>query len=470
MSPLSAPVPADRATCRAALTVSMISAFQTALLNSSVNVALPAIGREFDMHATALGWVAMAMILTSAAFVVPFGRFADIYGRKRIMTWGTALFTLGSLACALAVNSAMLLAARALQGLGTALVFGTGVAILTSVFPPAKRGKALGYNVAAVYMGLSAGPFIGGLLTGYLGWRSLFWVNVPLGLLTLGLLLTRLRGEWNEARGERFDGAGALLFSGMVVCVMFGLSLVPAFSAFALIAAGLALLVVFALFESRQSNPVLDVRLFRHNPAFAFSNLAALINYSAAFTVSFLLSLYLQYSKGLTPLQTGLTLMAQPVVMGLLSPAAGRLSDRVEPAVLSSAGMGLTTLGLMLLGFLDRTTPLAAIIGALLIIGAGFALFSSPNTNAIMSSIERRQYGLAAGIVSTMRLTGQMTGLALATMLLSVFLGSARLSFGPNLVFLQAVRLSFHISAGLCFLGIFASLARGKLHRPPTNA
>ncbi len=469
MSPISAPVPADRATCRAALIISMISAFQTALLNSSVNVALPAIGREFDMHATALGWVAMAMILTSAAFVVPFGRFADIHGRKRIMTWGTAFFTLGSLACALAVNTAMLLAARALQGLGTALVFGTGVAILTSVFPPEKRGKALGYNVAAVYMGLSVGPFIGGLLTGYLGWRSLFWVNVPLGLLVLGLLLTRLNGEWNEARGERFDSAGALLFSGMVVCIMFGLSIVPAFSAFALIAAGIALLVVFAVFESRQGNPVLDVRLFRHNPTFAFSNLAALINYSAAFTVSFLLSLYLQYLKGLTPLQTGLALMAQPVVMGLLSPAAGRLSDRIEPALLSSAGMGLTTLGLTLLGFLDGATPLASIIVALLIIGAGFALFSSPNTNAIMSSIERRQYGLAAGIVSTMRLTGQMAGLALATMLLSVFLGSARLSFGPNLEFLTVVRLSFHISAGLCFLGIFASLARGKVHRQPAT-
>src|SRR5450759_2982184 len=233
----STPTPADRATCRTALIISMIGAFQVALLNSSVNVALPAIGREFDMHAVALGWVAMAMILTSAVFVVPFGRIADIYGRKRIMICGTALFTLGNLACALSFNTATLLAARALQGLGAALIFGTGVAILTSVFPPEQRGKALGYNVAAVYMGLSVGPFIGGLLTAYLGWRSLFWINVPLGLLVLGLLLTRLDGEWNDARGERLDGVGSLLFGGMVVCLMYGLSIVPAFAAFVLIAA-----------------------------------------------------------------------------------------------------------------------------------------------------------------------------------------------------------------------------------------
>ncbi|MEI7437597.1 MAG: MFS transporter, partial [bacterium] len=390
MSSTSTPAPADHATCRAALTISMIGAFQVAFLNSSVNVALPAIGREFDMHAITLSWVAMAMILTSAVFVVPFGRIADIYGRKRFMIWGTGLFTLGSLACALSINTGTLLAARALQGIGTAMIFGTGVAILTSVFPPEKRGKALGYNVAAVYMGLSAGPFMGGLLTGYLGWRALFWINVPLGLLVLGLLLTRLNGEWNDARGERFDVGGSLLFGSMVVCIMYGLSIVPALAAFLLIALGLALLTGFVIFESRQRNPVLDVQLFRKNTAFAFSNLAAFINYSAAFTVSFLLSLYLQYVKGLTPLQAGLVLMAQPVVMGIFSPIAGRLSDRIEPAVLASAGMALTTLGLTLMGFIDGDTSLLFIIAVLLFIGAGFALFSSPNTNAIMTSIDRR--------------------------------------------------------------------------------
>jgi MFS family permease len=320
------------------------------------------------------------------------------------------------------------------------------MAILTSVFPPNERGRALGINAAAVYVGLSIGPPLGGFLTQYLGWRSVFYINIPLGLITLVAALWKLKGEWAEAKGEKFDLVGSIFYGLSLIALVLGFSKLPAMTGVWLVVGGTVGLFTFIQWEMRMKSPILNLTLFRHNTVFSLSNLAALINYMATNAVTFLLSLYLQYIKGLTPKDTGWILIVQPAVMAVLSPLAGRLSDRIEPRVLASLGMAVTTAGLGILGM-------------------GFALFSSPNSNAIMGSVDRKFYGIASGTLGTMRITGQMFSLGIATLLFSIYIGQVEIVPEYYPLFLESTKMAFIIFAALCFGGIFASLARGKTKR-----
>ncbi|MEI7541679.1 MAG: MFS transporter [bacterium] len=452
----------DKRTQNAALAVSMLSAIFNSMGSSSVNVALPAIGQEFSMNAAMLGWVATTMILAASIFVVPFGKIADIFGRKKLMIIGTSVYTIGSILAALSVSTFFLLTSRVIQGIGASMIFGTSVAILTSVFPAEKRGWALGWNVSAVYMGLTAGPFIGGLLTSYLGWRYIFWLNVPLGILSLFFLVFMLKGEWAEAKDEKFDYLGSLILALLITCLIYGLSKMPSYLGGILLMFGIVLLFIFVKFEEKHVNPVVNMKLFENNIVFTYSNLATLIHYSSAFAVSIMLSLYLQYVKGFDPRHAGVILMAQPAVMMFIAPWAGKISDKYLPGTIAAIGMSMTMIGLVLFSFLQIDTPLLYIIVCLMFIGAGFGFFSSPNTNAIMSSVERRYYGVASGIISTMRQSGQMVGLAIATMFLSFFIGNFQITPDKHEAFLLAVKSAFIVFSVFCFFGIFASLAKGK--------
>jgi EmrB/QacA subfamily drug resistance transporter len=450
---------------RAALVTATLAAFLTPFMSSSINVALPSMSREFSMDAVLLSWVATSFLLAAAMFLVPFGRLADIQGRKRIFTYGTVIFTFSSLVAGLAPSASVLISARVLQGVGSAMIYGTGVAILTSVFPGEQRGQVLGLNVAAVYLGLSLGPSIGGFLTQQLGWRSIFLATVPLGLVIIVFVLWRLHGEWAEAAGESFDLAGSVIYALALAALMYGFSRLPGIVGAALILIGVVGFAAFAGWELKVKSPVLNLHLFLNSRPFAFSNLAALIHYAAVSAVGFLLSLYLQYIKALTPQQAGFVLIAQPIVQAVFSPLTGRLSDRVEPRILASSGMTLTALGLVLLVFLSADTPLWAILGCLALLGFGFALFSSPNMNAIMSSVERRFYGVASGTLGTMRLIGQMLSLGIATLLFALYLGRVEITPEYYGLFLASARTAFAIFAALCVGGIFASLARGKVRK-----
>ncbi|HSB32953.1 MAG TPA: MFS transporter [Nitrospirota bacterium] len=448
---------------RSTLLIATLSAFLTPFTVSSVNIALPAIGREFHMSAVLMSWVPTAYLLSAAVFLVPFGRLADIHGRKRVFSWGIGIFTASSLLLAVSPSAPALIAFRVLQGFGSAMIFGTGMAILTSVFPAAERGRVLGMNVAAVYLGLSLGPTFGGFLTHQFGWRSIFLMNVPLGLLVIFFLATKLKAEWAEARGERFDLAGSLLYSASLVSLMYGLSLLPRRMGIVLTAAGVAGAVMFVLWERSAESPLLDMDLFFHNATFAFSNLAALINYSATNAVGFLMSLYLQYLKGFTPQGAGMVLVSQPLVMAVFSPLAGRLSDRIEPRVVASIGMAITASGLFLLTFVDESSSVGFDLFGLVLLGFGFALFSSPNTNAVMSSIEKKFYGVGSATLGTMRLTGQMLSMGITMVIFALSIGSARITPEYYPLFLKSMKTGFVIFSTLCFAGIFASLARGKV-------
>ena len=447
----------------AALVAATLASLLTAFTGSSINIALPQIRQDFALDAILLTWVPTSFLLAAAIFLVPIGRVADIHGRKKVFAIGTATFTLASLLAGLSTSAAALLASRVLQGIGSAMISGTGIAILTSVFPPNERGRVLGINVAAVYLGLSLGPPLGGVLTQQLGWRAIFFVTVPLGLVIIAFVLALLDGEWAEARGESFDLAGSGIYALALVALMYGFSQLPDLLGAVLIAAGVAGFAGFAAWELRTSSPVLNLKLFVNNKPFTFSNLAALIHYAAVYAVTFLMSLYLQYIKALTPQQAGLVLIFQPVVQFIFSPSAGRLSDRVEPRILASMGMMLTSTGLLLLVFIGQGTPLWAIIGILIMLGLGYALFSSPNMNAIMGSVDRRFYGVASGMLATMRLIGQMLSMGIATLLFALFLGRAEITPDLYPLFLTSAKVAFAVFTALCVLGVFASLARGDI-------
>ena len=463
VEPEGAPGAEATATRRSALLVSTLSSFLTPFMGSSVLIALPTIGREFGVDAIVLGWVATSFILAAAVFLLPFGRLADIHGRKRVFAWGVTLFTVASFLCGAAPSVGLLIAFRVLQGVGSTMMFGTGTAILTSVYPAGERGWVLGVNVAAVYLGLSLGPPLGGQLTWHLGWRSIFLACVPAGLMVLGLIRWRLSGEWAGARGEKFDGGGACLSGLGLVLLVFGLSVASGVWRVGLILLAALAFAAFVRWEGRTPSPMLDMRLFRGNTVFVFSNLAALIHYSATFGVSFLLSLYLQEVRGLGPQAAGVVLLCQPALMASCSPFAGRLSDRAEPRTVASTGMGMTATALALFAFLGPATPIPLIALNLVLLGVGFSLFSSPNTNAVMGSVDRRAYGVASATLGTMRLTGNLLSMTTATLVLAIFVGRQQITPALHAAFLQGVRVAFAIFAVLCVFGTFASLARGKV-------
>lgn len=441
-----------------------LGSFLTPFMAASLNVGLPAMARELGMPAGTVSWVASSFLLAAAVFTVPMGRVADIHGRRKVLLYGNAIFTVFSLLSAFAPSAAVLIAFRVLQGVGGAMVFATGMAILTSVFPPGERGRVIGNTVTAVYMGLAVGPFAGGFLTQQFGWRSIFVVNFLLGALLVAVMLWKLRGEWAEARGEAFDLFGSILYGVMLIAWMIGFARLGSSLGVGLLVLGVLGLGAFVLWELRNPSPVMQLSLFRSNPVFAFSSLAALIHYSATFAVTFVLSLYLQSARGLSAQSAGLILVAQPVMMALFSRTAGKLSDRFEPRLLASIGMSITALGVFLLSFLGMHTSLGLLVANLLLLGFGFAFFSSPNANAIMSSLDRRHLGLGSGILGTMRLVGQNFSMGIVMMLFGLYHLNAR-TIGPEMQapFVACLRAIFWVFSGLGVLGVFASLARGRM-------
>jgi EmrB/QacA subfamily drug resistance transporter len=447
---------------RVTLIIASTATFIGPFMFSGVNIALPTIGKEFAAEAVLLGWVANATILASAVVLLPAGRLADIYGRKKIFLYGMLLFAVSSLLCAISHSTISLIMYRVLQGIGGGMTFGTSVAILTSVFPAEERGRALGINVAAVYLGLSLGPFIAGVLTQHLGWRSIFFMGSFLCLVVVGLIFWRLRGEWAEARGEKFDVVGSIVFGISLLVMMYGFTVLPTILGFLLVLLGVLGMLAFVRWEAKVASPVLNVGLFRKNTIFVFSNLAALVNYSATFAITFLLSLYLQYTKGFPPQTAGLILIAQPAVMAIVAPVAGRLSDRIEPRIIASVGMAFTCVALLLFVFLTEETALGFIIGSLVIFGLGAGFFSSPNTNAIMGSVAKKYLGVAAGVVGTMRTSGMALSMGIVMILFSIYIGQAQIIPEYYPAFLTSVKVSFVIFTALCFGGIFAQLAGRK--------
>lgn len=425
-------------------------------------MALKKIGSDFSMSAVGLSWVTMSYLLASAIFLVPFGRVGDIWGRTRMFLIGNVFFAVVTLLCSFATSAAMLIIMRFLQGVAAAMMTSTTMALVISAFPAEERGKVIGLNVSSVYVGSSLAPMIGGLITDTLSWRALFVINAVTSALIATMILWKLRYEWSEPVREKFDIVGTLIYMLSVSMLMYGFSSLPETPAIILTLAGLTGLFVFAKVELMLDSPVLNIHLFTQNRIFALANLSALINYAATFAMSFMLSLYLQYVKGMEAREAGLILIAQPVMMALVASFSGRLSDKMNPRILAAIGMAISTLGLLILSFIGSDTSNLYIVSGLVVLGIGFGMFSSPNTNVVMSSVDKKSYGIASATVSTMRNTGMMFSMAIASLVIHSFLGDARISIENLPQFILSTKLVFGIFTALCFAGVFASLARNK--------
>ncbi|HOI88290.1 MAG TPA: MFS transporter [Lentimicrobium sp.] len=445
------------------LFVTTLSSFLTPFMGSAINVALPRMGSELGMNTIELGWVSTAYLLAAAIFLLPFGRLADNLGRKRFFIGGLVVFILAALASAIAGDKVTLITARVVNGAGGALLYATAVAILTSAYPKAERGKVLGINVASVYLGLSLGPTIGGVLTSSLGWRSIFAFIAILGIITLPIAIRHLKTDHKPSGTGTFDLKGSLVYGISLALIIYGFPKLPGFEGLLPFGLGIAGFFLFVRIENHTASPLLEMNVFKGNQVFIFSNLAAFINYSATFALVFLLSFYLQQVRGLPPAQTGLILMAQPVVMTLLSPLAGRLSDRIEPAIVASAGMGLTVIGLGAFAFLDAGSSLSFIIILQMILGLGFALFSSPNTNAVMSSVNPSHYGVASATLGTMRLTGQTVSMGISMLMFALIMGKGSSGIENTEGLLSSIRYAFIVFALISVAGTFFSMKRGKI-------
>ena len=450
---------------RITLIMILLNAFATPVMLSAVNVAIPFIADDLSVNAVLLCWIPMAYLMASAMFVLIFGRIADMVGRKKIFLIGTTSVIVTSLIATLVDSGITLIAVRFLQGISAAMLYATQVAIISSIFPPAKRGYAIGLTVSAIYLGLTIGPLIGGYAVDLYGWRASFVVHLPLAIIALAIGILYVKDEWLSDKRGSFDLFGAILYMLSILILCFGVSYLPSVLSLILIFFSLFGFIFFFLFERKHIHPIFDTTLFFTNRVFTFSCLASLIIYTATFANVVQINLYLQYLKGFSATAAGMIVMCQPITMAIFSPIAGRLSDKFEPKYLSTVGMGITCCGLIMLSNLEIDSALNYLIFSLIIIGFGFSLFSPPNVNAIMGSVEKRFYGSATGAMATMRIVGQMFSMVLVTLIFALVIGSVDINQENYGALEDAIRIIFSISAILCIPGLYLSMARGNFIR-----
>ena len=446
--------------------------FLTPFMFSSIGVALPAIGTEFGANAVQLGLVTMTYTLGVSLFLLPMGRFADIHGRRKIFVAGALVMALATLALAFSPNINLILFCRFVQGIGAAMITSTSLAIVTSVFPPERRGRAMGIVLACTYLGVSSGPLVAGFMVEYLTWRWIFYFAAAVSALSFLYALFGLRGEWADAKDESFDYLGILLYMPALSLLIVGVLerreimklleywQLPGDYWIGIAAVGVAGLVFFLVYESRVSQPMLPVRTIIHNRIFFYSNIATLLNYAASFAVAFFFSIYLQVALGASPKNTGLILVIQPLIQTVCSPLVGRLTERWPASNLATLGMIFCAVGISAASFLTADSNLLEIFPVLVLMGLGFGFFAAPNNLVIMSSVPRRQYGMASSVIATMRTLGMLVSMTITTVLLDLHLDKRQV--GPETVgeFVASQQMAMWIFAGLSLVGVFFSVQR----------
>lgn len=449
----------------AVLAAAMITSFITPFMGSALNLSVPALEMEFHVNAATVSWVITAYTMAVAAMSLPFGKIADVRGRRRVFLLGIAGFGLLCLASVFSVSFGMLITFRALQGVFASMIFATNNAILISSYPHSMQGRVLGFSIGATYVGLMAGPVLGGILNSKFGWRSIFVLMTLIAAVTLavGIRFIPRDQQLPDTGNEKRDVKGTVLYAAAILLSLYGMTdLTVSGRAKVFFVVGLALIALFFVVESRTENPMMKVTLFTESRAFTFSNLAALLNYGATFAISYILSLYLQLVKGFSSDKAGLILIAMPLIMAVFSPVMGNLSDRIRPALLASVGMGLCAAALLLFSRIDAGTPLSYTIIVLIIAGLGFAMFSSPNNNAIMNCVEKKDFSVANSIIATMRTYGQSSGMALFNIVTGIVLGKSTLEAAPAGQIVKTMHLAFIVFMVVCVIGLVFSLARDK--------
>jgi len=438
------------------LIVGILVSFLTPFVRASINLALPAIAYEFDLSAVSLTLISTVYLLVNAILYIPFGRVGDIYGRKRIFQYGLIIFTISSFISAFSTSGEIFLFTRIFQAVGNAMVFANLNAMVSSAFPTNERGRAFGLTSMGVFVGLIFGPILGGAITEIVGWRTLFYVDTLIGIIAI-FAITRFKHDWVDAEGEKLDILGSFLLGISLIFIIYGFSdSTNSYSLF-LIVTGIIGLLAFYLVEKRVAFPLINLGLFK-SKSFTFGNITAFINYGAFVSVGFILTLYLQYLKGYSPLTAGLIVSIQSIIMVIVSPYAGRLSDKIDPRNVSAAGMVLTTVGVVLMALInyDNATYLGGL--SLIIFGAGIGLFYSSNTKVVMSAVDNKYFGIASATLSNVRSMGQIFGMGIVTLIISAILGNAQIMPSNYPELFISIKIAFVAIAALSAVGIFTSV------------
>jgi EmrB/QacA subfamily drug resistance transporter len=444
-----------------ALSVVCLGTFFATTTVSAVNMAIPDIATELKASAVKAGWLPTLFTLTCTIFILPFGRVADSYGIKKVYVLGLAVFSLSSLIAAKVNSIEQLLAIRTIQGIGTGQIFATGMALVVSIAPPEKRGTAIGTASAFIYAGFACGPLIGGWLTEYYGWRSVFAFQVPFTLLAIFLILWKVDGEWKNDLKEPFDWLGSLLFIAWATAVFIGVSEVPSPRAFFLLAVGALLLVGFVRHQLRTEYPLIKLKELKDNKIFVTSLISSLIMYAGNYPLIFLLSLYLQYVRGFSAGNAGELLVILALLVALAGPIAGRLSDSYKPKIIATLGCLISTVGFALLfGVTNQSTLFFTVIG-LIVYGFGFGFFSTPNNNAAISSVSKEGVGVASAMMNLLKSMGNMLGGMVVMLLVSMNMGGQAIQ-PDNYPALTRIVI-WCMSLGFCY-GIFSAILCHKQH------
>jgi len=439
-----------------------VGTFMSALDGSVVNTVLPVITRAFGADVATIEWVVVIYLLAISGLLLSLGRLGDLKGHKRVYVWGFVVFVASSALCGLAPAAEALIAARGVQALGAAILLANGPAILTKTFPAEQRGRALGLQATMTYLGLTVGPSFGGWLAQEYGWRSVFYINVPVGLLALVLSLRFIRQDRPDATSEAFDLAGAAAFVAGLVALLLALNQGHAWgwtspAVLGLLAAAGLLLAGFVHIERRVSCPMLDLSLFRSR-IFSAAAISAVLNYVSIYSITFLLPFYLIQGRGLNPAQAGLLLTAQPLVMAAAAPLSGALSDRIGSRVLATLGMLVLSAGLFVLSRLGPVSPLSLVTVGLMISGLGTGMFISPNSSALMGTAPRHRQGVAAGVLALARNLGMVLGVGLAGAILTTIQAGRE---AADALF-TATSLGFLVASVVAILAALAAATRGR--------
>ncbi|MCZ7381139.1 MAG: MFS transporter [Candidatus Methanoperedens sp.] len=439
-----------------------IGIFMATLDGSIVNVALPTLTAYFKTDITTIEWVVMAYLLTITSLLLSLGRISDMIGRKTIFAGGLAIFTIGSGLCAISGSENQLIFYRVVQGIGAAMLMATGIAIITHAFPPRERGKAMGLIGTVVAVGSMAGPVAGGFLIENVGWQSIFYINIPIGIFGTAMALTVLRKD-ETTSGQTFDIPGALALFISLMALLLALSQGQEagwLSGYIILLFILSIVfaIIFIMVETKAIHPVMELSNFRNRP-FAAANISALISFTAMYNVILLMPFFLQNELGYSPEGVGIVFLAVPLVMSVVSPISGWLSDRTNSYVLSSIGVGISSVSILWLGYLTPTSGSIDVVLRLALLGLGMGLFQAPNNSIIMGALPKEKIGIAAGTLGTMRNMGMVIGIAVSGAVFSsryVFYGNVGSSFLP------AFRDTYTVSAIICGIAMLTSLVRGK--------
>lgn len=458
--------PTDTATRNLALLVVCLGSCLSPLCLASVNIAIPSMAKDLNADAVLVSWMPTVFLLSNVALMLPFGKLADNFGRKRIFAMGLAINASASFGAFLSPSIEWILFFRLIQGAGSAMAFGTGMAIITSVFPAEKRGLPLGLNTASVYIGLTIAPALGGLVTEAFGWRAVFFMPVPLVAMLITLIVCCLKGEWRRDKYSPFDWTGTFIFASWTIALVFGLTGLPHWPNILLLLLAFSLFALFVWHQSRNPEPLIRVQMFRESRLFSFSLATSSLMYASTYPLTFLLSLYMQYIRGLSPLESGKVILMQAIAMACLAPFAGKLSDRIEPRLISTAGCLCVATGFALLSQLTFNTSPSYISASLFCIGIGFGLFSAPNHNAVMSAVDPREVGVASASINLARVSGNLIGISLVNLMVHLLLGDTSITPDRYPQLLETVRLALSLSLGFVVCAAICSGSRGRIRSP----